>query len=103
MTLDEFLALVRTGEVYIAITQPIDKDHVDPKIKLTIHDASKAKACVDVLREHQADIYWMLMRSEVTTCMDPNAHRGNSYRYMKDAFSPESFFTCEACSAIRAA
>jgi hypothetical protein len=104
MTLDELLAMVRSGEIQLVILRPVDLDNPGSgpvRLKLHCRDASKAVEVIAALSEYQTEIYWLIANNDVQVCMAPDDHR-SSYRYTENMENMEKAFTCDACAAIRA-
>ncbi len=93
MTLEQFLELVRSGEVQL---------NLHPRgIKLVVQDDSKNDEILATMRDHLKAIIELLAINDTRICMSPDEHRAN-WQY-QGTDQDGQLYTCEDCAAVRIA
>jgi len=116
MTLEQFLELVRSGEVDLWIRRYPDPEEVkqrmmDPtftdetitrlQVELYVgHRSDKGKLfeLFQVVNTHPLEIYLLLNRGDAQVCMVPSEH-WQSYRKIEE--DEETYYRCDPCADAR--
>jgi hypothetical protein len=100
MSLEEFLARVRTGNITISMHYDVLSGRVICRWGYFAGTPADVIAEItDVLRNHQGEIYWLVRNSDIRVCYDVIGHKPHHIPVIMMDDSESTI--CEECARIR--